>query len=172
MMLGVNFLDGALMAVLPAIVITQLGWNEATIGYLNSLAALVVIAPMFVLSLMVDRLRIEVLGYSAIGGSIAAVAVMAAGPSLETFALRVVVYFIERSIFVLYLRTERIRHISSENRGILLGALIAVIMSSIPLSGLLVAWKGTYLTFRSLLFGAIAVVGLSHVFVFLNTWSP
>lgn len=169
--LGVNFLDGALMAVLPAVVITRLGWTEATIGYLNSLAAVAVIATMFVLSMIVDRLRVEVLGYCAMVGSIAAVAVMAAAPSLESFAPGFVVYFIMRSVFVLFLRTERVRHIPSENLGIVLGALIAVILSSIPLSGLLVAWLGTYLSVPSLLFAAIAAVTLSHVIFILSTRS-
>lgn len=77
-----------------------------------------------------------------------------------------------RSIFVLFLRTERVRHIPSENLGIVLGALIAVILSSIPLSGLLVAWMETCLTVPSLLFGAIAVATLSHVFFILSTRSP
>jgi MFS family permease len=167
--LGVNFVDGALMATLPAIVITKLDKTEAMIGYLNSIAAIAVIATMFVLSQVVDRLRVEVLGYGALVASAAAVALMAVAPTIGAFAPVFVIYFVARSVFVLFLRTERVRHIPSENLGIVLGTLIAVILSSIPLSGLMVTWAGAYLSVTTLLFGAIALAGLSHLYFITST---
>jgi len=167
--LGVNFMEGALMAVLPAIIITRLDKSEATIGYLNSMAAVAVILTMFTLSRVVEHLRVQVLGYCAMVGSVIAIALMAIAPTLGTFAPAFVGYFITQSIFVLFLRTERVRHIPSENLGIVLGTLIAVILSTFPLSGLLVAWAGSFMSVTSLLFGTIALASLSHVYFILST---
>jgi MFS family permease len=167
--LGINFMDGALMAVLPAIIITRLDQSETTIGYLNSLAAVAVILAMFAASRFVDQSRVQVMGYAAMVVSIIAMTLMAVAPTLAVFSSGFVAYFVAKSVFVLFLRTERVRHIPTENMGIVLGALIAVILSSIPLSGLLVAWAGSYLSLSTLLLGAIAVAGFSQIYFILST---
>jgi len=78
-------------------------------------------------------------------------------------------YTIAHSVFVLFLRVERIRHIPTHILGIVLGALIAVILSSMPLSGAPIALAGTRFDVTILLFGAIALTCLSHLYFILST---
>lgn len=166
---GVNLLDGALMTVLPAIVITRLGQSEAVIGYIHSAAAIAVIVTMLILSRVVDRSRVSVLGFAAMAVSIVAVSAMALAPHLSIFVGGFILYMIAHSVFVLFLRVERIRHIPTHSLGIVLGALIAVILSSMPLSGALIALAGSRFSVTTLLFVAIAMTCLSHLYFILST---
>lgn len=166
---GVNLLHGALMAVLPAIVMTRLDQSEAVIGYLHSAAAIAVIVTMLALSRVVNQARISILGYSAMAVSILAVAMMALAANLSLFIICFIIFMIAHSVFVLFLRVERIRHIPTHGLGIVLGVLIAVILSSIPLSGSFIALAGARLEITTLLFAAIAMTCLNHLYFIFST---
>lgn len=167
--MGVNFLDGVLTALMPALVITRLGQSEAVIGYLNSVGALAVMAAMALFSRLATERAVAFLGHAALVLSLVAVAVIAADPPLAAFAAAYVSYVLARSAFVLYLRAERVRHIPSERLGQILGVLIAVILATIPLSGLVVSLLSEAWPVGAILSAGILVTGAFHCISLLTT---
>ncbi|MDR5859269.1 MFS transporter [Halomonas eurihalina] len=167
--LGLNFLDGVLTALMPALLVTRLGQSETVIGYLNSAGALTVILVMIVASKLASEKRVKVLGHGALAATIVAVSVVSTASSLTIFTLAYIVYLVANSVFVLYLRTERVRHIPIEHFGQVLGVLIAVILSAIPLSGLAVSLLSKVWSIDIIMLFSVMVASFVYGFSFFST---
>jgi len=163
--MGTNFVEGAVAALLPALILTQYGYGPEMVGYLNGVGALCVIVFMAICSPWVSRWNLVLVGGLAVGLSSAMVVFMALEPHFVVFFILYIGFILTRSLFILYLRTERIKHIPTANLGQVLGLMISLILCTVPLSGGIVAILSNWLvTNMVLLFsvgGAMLIYGLS-----------
>jgi hypothetical protein len=94
---------------------------------------------------------------------------MGLSPSFVGFCLLYTGFTILRSLFVLYLRTERIKHIPSENLGQVLGAMVAIILCTIPISGSVVAVLAEWLSMNQVLLLSVTSSMTIYAFAWLLT---
>lgn len=163
--MGANFIEGAVYAILPGLILTQYGQGPEMVGCLNGSSALSVIVFMALITRWVSHWDLAWVGHLSLVMSSLLVAWMGLSPSFVGFCLLYTGFIFMRSLFVLYLRTERIKYIPTENLGQVLGAMVAIIMCTIPISGGVVVVLSNWLSMNQELLlsvaGAIAIYVLA-----------
>ncbi|ASI88694.1 MFS transporter [Vibrio mediterranei] len=167
--MGSNFIEGALYALLPGLILTQYGQGPDVVGYLNGVSALCVIIFMALLTRWVTQWNLVWVGNLSLAISSLFVFWMGLSPSFVGFCLLYTGFTILRSLFVLYLRTERIKHIPSENLGQVLGAMVAIILCTIPISGSVVAVFAEWLSMNQVLLLSVTSSMTIYAFAWLLT---
>ncbi|MFT2112690.1 MFS transporter [Marinomonas sp. 2405UD68-3] len=154
--MGTNFIEGAVYALLPGLILTQYGQGPDVVGYLNGGSALCVIVFMTAISRWITQWNLILVGNLSLVSSLLLVVWMGLSSSFVGFCLLYTGFIIMRSLFVLYLRTERVRYIPAENLGQVLGAMIAIILCTVPISGGLVAVFANWLSMNQVLLLSVA----------------
>lgn len=140
-----NFVEGIILALAPMIFLAQFGRPERDLGVFFSATAGVSILVLTWLS-MRKTLRLS----NRVGtGLLVSMALLAfALPASRSFFLFAGLYMgfiVLRTIFVVYMRTERARTIDASDFGKVLGIMIALLSLPLPLSGLLVSATTSWL---------------------------
>ncbi|NHB95113.1 hypothetical protein [Photorhabdus stackebrandtii] len=127
---------------------------------------------MTVTSGYVKRWNLAVVALWAIGLSAGAVLLMAQSQSFVLFGILYVFFILMRSLFVLYLRTERVKYIPVANFGQVLGVMIAMILSTFPLSGAFVVLTSDWLENNTILICSVFVASIIYLNSYLLTLYP
>ena len=134
----VNIVSCSLVAISAAMVTGTYRLSESYFGGLTLTAAILTIASMSIVPLLVERFSVFSVGVGSFLG-------VSLGGILIAFAHAYWVFFIGFAIVVasdavagVYVRTERAKIIPREHLGKTLGLMVLVLVSSYPLSGLLV----------------------------------
>ncbi|MCW7762559.1 MFS transporter [Photorhabdus luminescens] len=170
--MGTNFIEGVMAALLPAIILSHYGRGEEVVGYLHGVSALLVIIFMAVISGYVRSWDLTVVALWAVGLSAGAVLLMAQSQSFVFFGILYVFFILMRSLFVLYLRTERVKYIPVANLGQVLGVMIAMILSTFPLSGAFIVLISNRLESNAILICSVFVASIIYLISYLLTLYP
>lgn len=161
--MGTNFIEGAVYALLPGLILTQYGQGPDMVGYLNGGSALCVIVFMALITRWVSHWDLVWVGHLSLVMSSLLVVWMGLSPSFVAFCLLYTGFIVMRSLFVLYLRTERVKYIPTENLGQVLGAMVAIILCTIPISGGVVGVLANWLSMNQVLL--LSVAGSMTIYV-------
>jgi MFS family permease len=135
----INLVEGTIMALIPAVMLSSFGQTPLGVGVLNAAANGGAALALIGLSFVLKRTRLQTL---AIWSGVAMVATgLALGVtgSVVVFCAAFVAFMIAQSIFVVHARTERLKHTPMEHIGKIVSVMNSFIMIPLPLSGLLVA---------------------------------
>jgi len=153
-----NLLTGLITAAIPAIVVDRLHRDVEGIGLLYATAAIGSAAVLLQLSRTRRLIEAPRLGDGALLASFAAAAVLAVVPSYPIFCLAFCLYTVSISVFVVHLRTERVRHMPHAHFAQVLGVHLTFILSTIPLAGLIVTLIGDLLPPAGMILAGLAAV--------------
>ena len=167
-----NLLTGLIAASIPAIVVNRLNRGVEGIGLLYTVAAIASALVLLQLSRTQRLVEAPRLGDGALVTSFAAAAVLALATSYNVFCAAFCVYTVAISVFVVHLRTQRVRHIPQAQFAQVLGVHLALILSTIPLSGLMVTLVGDLVAPGPLTLAVLAVVAGAFLFLSFRKAEP
>lgn len=152
----VNLVEGTILALLPALMLSSFGQTAFGVGALNGLANGLSALTLIGLSFLLKRTRLQVLAVWSGLGMAACALVLGTTAGVLVFCASFVLFMVAQSIFVVHARTERLKHTPLEHIGKIVSVMNSFVMIPLPLSGLLVAALGNRLHPQAIVLLALA----------------
>ncbi|MCD4850886.1 MFS transporter [Arthrobacter sp. AK01] len=158
----VNFIAGLGLAIAPAVVIGEFAGNESTVGMVSGVGALIGAASAISLATYVSRggkISLWIVKASFILMFVSGLGMGLAGNAI-IFAAAFGLWSAGLTVFSVWLRTERLKIVPAAEVGSTIGAFVAILLLSVPLSGAVLALLGGLMSPRLIILLSVALVGL------------
>lgn len=162
LMMMINVVEGITLIVIPAVILDKYGGMPWGIGGLVGLATACSAVILYLLSYILNYIELKTL--ATFGGLLALVCSVILGfiDELIVFAMAFIGFFIGRTVFTVYMRTERMNIIPIEHLGKTIGVMISLILLPMPVVGVVAGLLGERLDPQ-------AIILCSSVFASLTT---
>lgn len=143
----INLVEGIMFVLLPAIMLDNYGEMPWGIGLLAGAASAFSALVLYTMSFFLRY--VELRSLAILSGAVMTSSAILIGSARELllFACAFVAFIVGRTVFTVYMRTERIKAIPHEHLGKTISVMISLILLPMPLAGAIAAFLGNY--FRS-----------------------
>jgi MFS family permease len=135
----INLVEGTIMALIPAVMLSSFGQTALAVGFLNAAANGFAALALIGLSFVLKHTRLRTLAIWSGAGMVAFALALGVTGSVVVFCAGFVLFMVAQSVFVVHARTERLRHTPIEHIGKIVSVMNSFVLIPLPLSGLLVA---------------------------------
>jgi MFS family permease len=165
----INLTEGTILALIPPAMLSTFGQTPFSVGVLTVAAEGAAALALIFLSFLLKHSRLSVLAAFAGAGMIVFALALGTAGNLAVFSAAFILFMVAQGIFVVHVRTERIRLIPLEHVGKIVSVMNSFILIPLPLSGLLIAALSGRFAPQAIILMALAASVLFIVPVFVVT---
>ena len=164
----INLVEGIMIVLLPAIMIANFGKMPWGIGLLVGAATGFSAVALYAMSFFLKYFKLHWLAISSGVLMIASAVSLGMTRDLSIFAASFITFIVGRTVFTVYMRTERLKEIPKEHIGKSIALMISMILLPMPLAGAMATLFGNFFVSQNiiLLLSMVAilttVVGVSR----------
>lgn len=156
----INLVEGIMVVLLPAIMIDNFGKMPWGIGLLVGTATGFSAVALYAISFFLKYVKLHWL--AIFSGVLMMASALALGIAREmiVFSVSFVIFIVGRTVFTVYMRTERLKEIPKEHLGKSIALMISMILLPMPLAGAVAALLGEFFLSQNIILLLASVASL------------